>query len=164
MVATCTATSTSDDRPLLPLLMFLFVSLVISGSSPSSASCPASPILSPPTPRTRSPAISYVPSWPPPPLPSSPFRSPLSHLNYLLLFWFQGFLQTCAILETVHAAIGGMNCSTPLSFLPLISYIIDDETGAVLIQDWCPLGRFLLSCNGEGGLTLFSLLSDKSPR
>ena len=113
--------ATTGRWPLLPLLMFLFVSFVDSGSSPSSASCPASPLPSPSTPRTRSPATSSVPSWPPPLL--LPSRCLLPHLNYLrglmlsLFFWLKGVLQTCAILETVHAAIGAMNCLTPLSLL-----------------------------------------------
>jgi len=126
--------ATTGRRPLLPLLMFLFVSSVDSGSSPSSASCPASPLPSPSTPRTRSPplpspstprtrspATSSIPSWPPPLL--LPSRCLLPHLNYLrglmlsLFFWLKGVLQTCAILETVHAAIGAMNCLTPLSLL-----------------------------------------------
>ena len=68
--------ATTGRRPLLPLLMFLFVSFVDSGSSPSSASCPASPLPSPSTPRTRSPATSSVPS-PPPSLPFSAASSEL---------------------------------------------------------------------------------------
>ena len=68
--------ATTGRWPLLPLLMFLFVSFVDSGSSPSSASCPASPLPSPSTPRTRSPATSSVPS-PPPSLPFSAASSEL---------------------------------------------------------------------------------------
>jgi hypothetical protein len=75
--------ATSNHRPpaggpLLPLLMLLFFYLLNSGSSPSSASCPASSLPSLSTPRTWSPATSSVPTHQAPPLLSCLFSAPVS--------------------------------------------------------------------------------------
>jgi hypothetical protein len=89
------------------------------------------------------------------------FFSPFLGIRFLL---FQGLLQTWAILETIHAAIGGLIEPLNSSRAALFDVKFDEEIRCCLIQDWCTRRRFLPSCSGEGGLTSFSLWFGKSPR
>jgi hypothetical protein len=151
-----TPSSRSDGKPrptattgglLLPLLTPLWISLVNTGSSPSSASCPASPLPSLCTRLTRSPASSSVP----PRLPSFVRYNLIQIAEWLVTIispvFVPGFLQTCAILETVHAAIGRMNCWTPyhLLFVFLRRKLLFCYVDETLVPFWFRIGAHIVA-------------------